>query len=156
MAVAVIPGVFAISRKAGRISTTLDEGGSTSTSWQALQACDVSAALDLFWALREHQLVVTTCAGRRCDSAGSPILLGATPALYRRRPTSCCMVSRASPSAGRPRQRCGRAPIELWGTARAVHAALIRELGARPIDYQREDFTRLVPDGFDVVFDGIA
>jgi hypothetical protein len=32
----------------------------------------------------------------------------------------------------------------------------IRELGATPIDYQREDFTRVLPGGFDVVFDGIA
>jgi NADPH:quinone reductase-like Zn-dependent oxidoreductase len=48
------------------------------------------------------------------------------------------------------------AGLELWGTARGAHAALIRELGARPIDYQREDFTRVLPDGFDVVFDGIA
>jgi NADPH2:quinone reductase len=45
---------------------------------------------------------------------------------------------------------------ELWGAARGVHAPLIRELGATPIDYQREDFTRAVPDGFDVVFDGIG
>jgi NADPH:quinone reductase len=37
-----------------------------------------------------------------------------------------------------------------------VHAPLIRELGATPIDYQREDFTRVLPEGFDVVFDGIA
>src|SRR5262249_11335164 len=37
-----------------------------------------------------------------------------------------------------------------------AHAALIRDLGATPIDYQREDFTRVLPDGFDVVFDGIA
>jgi NADPH:quinone reductase-like Zn-dependent oxidoreductase len=29
-------------------------------------------------------------------------------------------------------------------------------LGATPIDYQREDFTRVLPGGFDVVFDGIA
>src|SRR6516162_11804986 len=48
------------------------------------------------------------------------------------------------------------AGLELWGTARGAHAALIRELGGRPIDYQREDFTRVLPDGFDVVFDGIA
>jgi NADPH2:quinone reductase len=33
---------------------------------------------------------------------------------------------------------------------------VIRELGATPIDYQREDFTRVLPGGFDVVFDGIA
>jgi NADPH:quinone reductase-like Zn-dependent oxidoreductase len=37
-----------------------------------------------------------------------------------------------------------------------VHAALIRELGATPIDYQREDFTRVLPGGFDLVFDGIG
>src|SRR5581483_5894157 len=46
--------------------------------------------------------------------------------------------------------------LELWGTARGGHAALIRELGATPIDYQREDFTRVLPGGFDVVFDGIG
>jgi NADPH:quinone reductase-like Zn-dependent oxidoreductase len=27
--------------------------------------------------------------------------------------------------------------LDLWGTARGAHAALIRELGATPIDYQR-------------------
>ena len=39
------------------------------------------------------------------------------------------------------------AGLELWGTARSAHAALIRELGATPIDYQREDFTRVLPAG---------
>jgi NADPH:quinone reductase len=48
------------------------------------------------------------------------------------------------------------ARLELWGTGRAEHASLIRELGATAIDYQREDFTRLVPGGFDVVFDGVG
>ena len=48
------------------------------------------------------------------------------------------------------------AGLELWGTARGAHAALIREFGATPIDYQREDFTRVLPGGFDVVFDGIG
>jgi NADPH:quinone reductase-like Zn-dependent oxidoreductase len=48
------------------------------------------------------------------------------------------------------------AGLTLWGTARAEHAALIRELGATPIDYKREDFTRALPGGFDVVFDGIG
>ena len=46
--------------------------------------------------------------------------------------------------------------LELWGTARGEHAALIRELGATPIDYQREDFTRVLPGGFDIIFDGIG
>jgi NADPH:quinone reductase-like Zn-dependent oxidoreductase len=48
------------------------------------------------------------------------------------------------------------AGLELWGTARGEHAALVRELGGTPIDYQREDFTRVLPGGFDVVFDGIG
>jgi NADPH:quinone reductase-like Zn-dependent oxidoreductase len=48
------------------------------------------------------------------------------------------------------------AELKLWGAARSEHAAVIRELGATPIDYQREDFTRVLPDGFDVVFDGIG
>jgi len=48
------------------------------------------------------------------------------------------------------------AGLKLWGTARGDHAALVGELGATPIDYQREDFTRCLPGGFDVVFDGIG
>src|SRR5512143_1568510 len=48
------------------------------------------------------------------------------------------------------------AGLELWGTARGAHAALIRELGATPIDCQCDDFTRVLPGGFDVVFDGIG
>src|SRR5215468_11628722 len=50
----------------------------------------------------------------------------------------------------------GLAGLELWGTARSAHAALIREFGATPIDYQRGDFTRVLLGGFDVVFDGIG
>src|SRR3954454_1226911 len=49
-----------------------------------------------------------------------------------------------------------QAGLELWGAARGEHAALVRELGGTPIDYQREDFTTVVPGGFDVVFDGIG
>ena len=48
------------------------------------------------------------------------------------------------------------AGVELWGAARGAHAALVRELGATPIDYQHEDFTRVLPGGFDVVLDGIG
>ena len=39
------------------------------------------------------------------------------------------------------------AGLKLWGTGRSAHAALIRELGATPIDYQREDFTRICRAG---------
>ena len=38
----------------------------------------------------------------------------------------------------------------------ALNARLIGELGATPIDYQRDDVTRILPGGFDVVFDGIG
>jgi NADPH2:quinone reductase len=82
------------------------------------------------------------------------------------------LVQGAAGAVGQALLVLGRmAGLELWGTARAAHAALIRELGATPIDYQREDFTRVLPrdsrltrlpsgkragHGFDVVFDGIG
>jgi len=48
------------------------------------------------------------------------------------------------------------AGLEVWGAARGKHAPLVHELGAIPIDYEREDFTRVLPGGFDIVFDGIG
>lgn len=48
------------------------------------------------------------------------------------------------------------ARIECWGAAHGKHASLIRDLGATPIDYERQDFTQILPGGFDVVFDGIG
>ena len=65
------------------------------------------------------------------------------------------LVHGAAGAVGEPQLALGRlAGLELWGAARGEHAALIRELGATPIDYRREDFTRALPGGFDVVFDG--
>ena len=67
------------------------------------------------------------------------------------------LVQGAAGAVGQALLVLGRlAGLELWGTARGAHAALVRELGATPIDYQREDFTRVLPGGFDVVFDGIG
>ena len=67
------------------------------------------------------------------------------------------LVQGASGALGQALIVLGRmAGLQLWGTARSAHAALIRELGATPIDYQREDFTRILPGGFDFVFDGIG
>ncbi len=48
------------------------------------------------------------------------------------------------------------AGIATWGAAHGKYAALIRELGATPIDYDHEDFAQVLPSGFDVVFDGIG
>src|SRR5512136_2308217 len=67
------------------------------------------------------------------------------------------LVQGAAGAVGQALLALGRlAGLELWGTAHGAHAALIRELGATPIDYRREDFTRAAPSGFDVVFDGIG
>jgi NADPH:quinone reductase-like Zn-dependent oxidoreductase len=49
-----------------------------------------------------------------------------------------------------------KAGVELWGTCRAKHAQLVRDLGAIPIDYEHDDFTRVLPGGFDVIFDGVG
>jgi NADPH:quinone reductase-like Zn-dependent oxidoreductase len=48
------------------------------------------------------------------------------------------------------------AGLELWGTVRGEQMALVRELGGTPIDYQHEDFTRVLPGGFDLIVDGIG
>ncbi|HEX6535905.1 MAG TPA: medium chain dehydrogenase/reductase family protein, partial [Gemmatimonadaceae bacterium] len=67
------------------------------------------------------------------------------------------LVHGAAGAVGQALLVLGRlAGLELWGTARGEHAALVRSLGATPIDYQREDFTRVLPGGFDVIFDGIG
>jgi len=66
------------------------------------------------------------------------------------------LVHGAAGAVGQALLALGRlAGVEMWGAARG-HGQLIRELGATPIDYQREDFTHVVPGGFDVVFDGIG
>jgi len=67
------------------------------------------------------------------------------------------LVHGAAGAVGQALLALGRlAGLDLWGTARGAHAALIRELGATPIDYQRDDFVRVLAGGFDVVFDGIG
>ncbi len=67
------------------------------------------------------------------------------------------LVQGAAGAVGQALLVLGRlAGLELWGAARGEQVALVRELGARPIDYQREDFTRMLPGGFDVIVDGIG
>ena len=73
------------------------------------------------------------------------------------RPGQRILVHGAAGAVGQALLALGKmARIELWGTARRDHAGLIRELGATPIDYQRDDFTRVLPGGFDIIFDGIG
>ncbi len=75
----------------------------------------------------------------------------------RMQPGQRVLVQGAAGAVGQALLVLGRmAGAELWGTARGEQAALIRELGAIPIDYRHEDFTHVLPGGFDVVFDGIG
>jgi len=72
-------------------------------------------------------------------------------------PGQRALVHGAAGALGQALLVLGRlAGLELWGAARGKDQALIRELGATPIDYEREDFARVLPGGFDVVFDGIG
>jgi NADPH:quinone reductase-like Zn-dependent oxidoreductase len=72
-------------------------------------------------------------------------------------PGQRALVHGAAGAVGQALLALGRlAGLDVWGAARGEHAAMIHELGAKLIDYQREDFTRVLPDGFDVVFDGIG
>jgi NADPH:quinone reductase-like Zn-dependent oxidoreductase len=67
------------------------------------------------------------------------------------------LVQGAAGAVGQALLALGSRPVSRCGArARAEHAALIRAFGATPIDYQREDFTRVLPGGFDVVFDGVG
>jgi len=67
------------------------------------------------------------------------------------------LVHGAAGSVGQALVTLGRlAGCQIWGTARADDAELVRALGAEPIDYQREEVRVVVPGGFDVVLDGIG
>lgn len=73
------------------------------------------------------------------------------------KPGQRVLVHGAAGAVGQALLALGKlAGLEMWGAARGEHTALIREFGATPIDYQAEDFTRVLPGGFDVVCDGIG
>ncbi|MDA9424012.1 medium chain dehydrogenase/reductase family protein [Bradyrhizobium sp. CCBAU 53380] len=67
------------------------------------------------------------------------------------------LVHGAAGAVGQALLVLGRlAGLELWGTVRREHMTLVQELGATAIDYQHEDFTAIVPGGFDVIVDGVG
>lgn len=67
------------------------------------------------------------------------------------------LVTGASGAVGQALVALGKlAGCEVWGAAHARHAALVSGLGASPVDSDRSDFANVLPDGFDVVFDGIG
>lgn len=67
------------------------------------------------------------------------------------------LVIGAAGAVGQALLRLGQlAGVKTYGAARAEHADLVASLGATPIDYRTEDYGRVLPDGVDVVFDGIG
>ena len=67
------------------------------------------------------------------------------------------LVIGAAGAVGQALVRLGKlAGCEPWGAARARHADLVRALGAIHVDSDQADFGRVLPEGFDVVFDGIG
>ncbi|MGN6749810.1 MAG: medium chain dehydrogenase/reductase family protein [Xanthobacteraceae bacterium] len=67
------------------------------------------------------------------------------------------LVHGAAGAVGQALLVLGRlAGLELWGAARGKQIAVVRDLGATPIDYQTEDFPRVLPGGFDIIVDGVG
>lgn len=67
------------------------------------------------------------------------------------------LVLGAAGAVGQALVTLGRqAGLEVWGTIRGTQAELVRSLGAIPIDVTTQAPLAVVPDGFDVVFDGIG
>jgi NADPH:quinone reductase-like Zn-dependent oxidoreductase len=65
------------------------------------------------------------------------------------------LVTGAAGAVGQALIVLGRlAGCEVWGAARARHAALVSTLGATFIDSETTDFGEARPQGFDAVFDG--
>lgn len=73
------------------------------------------------------------------------------------KPGQKILIHGAAGAVGQAQIQLGKlAGLTMWGGARGAQAELVRQLGATPIDYDRQDFTTVVPGGFDVVFDGIG
>ena len=72
-------------------------------------------------------------------------------------PGDTVLIHGAAGAVGQWMLKLGRLHgLRMFGTARGEHADLVASFGAIPIDYRREDFTKVLPEGFDVVFDGIG
>ena len=77
------------------------------------------------------------------------------------RPGQRVLIHGASGGVGSALLQLGRlAGLEMYGTCSARGASTVSDLGAVPIDYQKQDFVseirRLTGDGVDVVFDSIG
>lgn len=73
------------------------------------------------------------------------------------KPSQRILIHGAAGAVGQAQVQLGKlAGFQMWGGAKGAQTELVRDLGATPIDYDRQDFTKVVPGGFDVVFDGIG
>jgi len=81
--------------------------------------------------------------------------------LAKAQPGQRMLIHGASGGVGTAMLQLGKlAGIAMYGTCSAQAAAVVRDLGGVPIDYESTDFVeevrRLTGDGMDVVFDGIG
>jgi NADPH2:quinone reductase len=128
-------------------------------------AMPISGAYAEFVCLRERQLVAVP-PGLDPAEAVSLILnyITAYQMLHRSvkvKPGDRVLIHGAAGGVGSALlQLCELAGLEMYGTCSARTAAAVRELGAIPIDYQRQDFVkeihRMTGDGVDVVFESIG
>ena len=128
-------------------------------------AMPISGAYAEFVCLHERQLVPVP-AGLDPAEAVSLILnyITAYQMLHRSvkvKPGDRALIHGAAGGVGSALlQLCQLAGLEIYGTCSARTASAVRDLGAFPIDYQKQNFVeeihRLTGDGVDVVFESIG
>jgi NADPH2:quinone reductase len=132
---------------------------------QTVAAMPISGAYAEFVCLPRQELVPVP-AGLDAAEAVSLVLnyITAYQMMHRSanvRPGQRALIHGAAGGVGTALLQLGRlAGLEMYGTCSSRAAPVVREMGAVPIDYRRQDFVkeihRLTGEGVDVVFDHIG
>jgi NADPH2:quinone reductase len=143
----------------------LGDGVSGMEPGEVVAALPITGAYAEFVCLPQRELVPVP-AGLDAAEAVSLVLnyVTAYQMLYRSahvRPGQRALIHGAAGGVGSALLQLGRlAGLEMYGTCSSRGASAVTELGAVPIDYQRQDFVeeihRRTGGGVDVVFDGIG
>ena len=141
------------------------EGANRFERGQMVTAMPISGAYAEFVCLQERELVPVP-PGLDAGAAVSLVLNYVTAYQMLHRSVKLktgerALVHGAAGGVGSALLQLGRlAGLKLYGTCSSRGAAVVRELGAIPIDYKDQDFVeeirRLTTGGVDVVFDGIG
>jgi len=143
----------------------LGDGVSGIAPGQIVAALPISGAYAELVCLPERELVPVP-SGLDAAEAVSLVLNYTTAyqMLHRSalvKPGQRVLIHGAAGGVGSALLQLGRlAELEMYGTCSSRGASIVSDLGAIPIDYQRQDFVteirRLTGDGVDAVFDGIG